>query len=297
MKEKRNFRKFTMQLSLLIMTIIIVFSMPISISASSNIINWADIYERDFCIQGMCIDNKNNIYYAKLHKNQIYVEICKVAPNKSQSVVYHANNTLGHANDMTYCSADGYIYVVTGGGSNKPSYDIIAFDPSKNFKIVGKYKVPEIKNLGGIAYDSKYKVFYIRQEKKIYVGNFKNGNFNSFCNFTLDFGKNDGYTRQGISTHDGHIFVPLWDKSGQRNSVIRIYDVIKKSNTSYIGIFKSVTRYDDDNNKTNTFEIEGVDFSKSGDMFFAINADYSATIFKKQAEYSLITDTSYNLLS
>ncbi|MDE7431741.1 MAG: hypothetical protein K2N34_07500, partial [Lachnospiraceae bacterium] len=134
-----------------------------------------------------------------------------------------------------------------------------------------------------------------KQGKKVYVGNFKDGNFNSVCNFALDFGKNDGYTQQGITAHDGQIFIPLWDKFGQLNSVIRTYDVIKKSNTSYSSKFINVTRYDDNNNKTDTFEIEGVDFSKEGSMFFAINADYSATIFKKQLDNALIVNTSDSL--
>lgn len=247
---------------------------------------WKNINDSTYTsTQGMCMDNKNNVYVAKINNKNLQVQIYKITSKGTKSKVIHKNNELGHANDMTYCSANGYIYVATGGDNNlNPSYDVIAFDPSRkdsdgSYAIVGKYKVPQLsKAPSGIAYDSKYNVFYIKKGKEVYVGNFKKGKFESYCNKTLNYGSHDKYINQGITAYNGKIYVPLWNGSGK--NVIRTYKVTKKSNTSYLFEKESIKTYDDNSVKEDIYEIEAVDFSKSGQMYFVTNGKNNDFIVK-----------------
>lgn len=265
-------------------------SIPTSASTTTSkglVINqWKNIDDSTYTsTQGMCMDDKNNVYVAKINNKNLQVQIYKITSKGTKSKVIHKYTKLGHANDMTYCSANGYIYVATGGDDKiKPSYDVIAFDPSRkdsdgSYAIVGRYKVPQFSNApSGITYDSKYNVFYIKKGKKVYVGNFKNGKFNSSCNQTLNYGSYDNYTNQGITAYNGKIYVPLWNGAGK--NVIRTYKVTKKSDTSYLFESDSVKTYNDNSVKEDIYEIEAVDFSKSGQMYFATNGKRNDYIIK-----------------
>lgn len=226
--------------------------------------------------QGMCMDDKGNVYVAQLNSNS-KVAIYKYDKNKKKTKVIDRVTALGHANDMTYCPKNGYLYVVTGGDKNtEQTYDVIAFDTNKKdsngeLKVVGKYMVWQLSSYAsGIAYSSKYDVFYIKKAETIYVGNFKNGEFDSINSFKLDYGTHDGYVNQGIAAKGENIYIPLWDSNGQKNSVVRVYKVSKNSKGKYSNTYKHSYRYDDNTAVKNSYEMEGVDFY-SGKMYFSTN--------------------------
>lgn len=253
---------------------------------------WKNIEDSTYTsTQGMCMDNKDNVYVAKINNDNLQVQVYKITPKGKKSKVIHKINRLGHANDMTYCSANGYIYVATGGDDNiNPKYDVLAFDPSKkdsdgSYKIVGKYKVPQFsKAPSGISYDAKYNVFYIKKGRTVHVGNFKKGKFESSYHTTLDYASHNKYINQGITANDGKIYIPLWNGSGK--NVIRAYKVTKKNDKSYVFKKDTVTSYNDSSFKADLYEIEGVDFSQSGQMHIATNGNYRDSILK----------VSYNVL-
>ena len=289
MNQKISIKNLIKVLISIGMAISIVFcaSLPVTadtlVDVSAELIKWKDI--SGYNVQGMCMDNKNNVYVAKLNKTQ--VQIYKITSKGQMSKVIQMNDLLGHANDMTYCPTNGYIYVATGGDANiKPAYGVIAFDPAQNYKIVGKYKASiDSKAPSGIAYDSKNKVFFLKKGQKVHIGNFENGKFKSYYNTKLEYRKHAGYTHQGIATHNGRIYIPLWDEKGQNNSVIREYIVTKKSNTSYSIKFDFAVRYDNNTNKKDKFEMEGLDFSKSGQMFIVTNEENKREIYKVKFLY------------
>lgn len=253
-----------------------VFLTPIPVSAAESgtmtYTEWKEVKDNG-SLQGMCVDSNNNIYVACLNKSQ--VQIYKYSQNKTKSKVIDSSE-LGHANDMTYCTADGYIYVVTGGDKSiNPKYDVIAFNPKKksngSYAVARRYKV-KIDNdaPSGIAYDSKNNVFYLKKGKQVFVGNFKDGKFQKISAFKVE---NDDYINQGIAVYNGKMYVPLWDeKQGKgKSSVIKVYNVIKNSNKSYSCKFAFATRHYDNADKNNKFEIEALDFTTSGQMYFAAN--------------------------
>ena len=276
MNPKTNLKKILKRGLAIGMASLIVFSAQAQASAI-QLNEWKRI--DNLSTQGMCMDGNNNVYVAQL--SGLQVKISKITSGGKKSAVINKTGILGHANDMTYCSADGYIYVATGGGDTAQTYGIVALDPSHNYKVVGKYKTPQFKKTpAGIAYDSENNVFYVKSGETVRVGNFEKGEFKSICKCTLDYGSNEGYTNQGITAHKGKIYIPLWDKSGQKNSVIRVYNIKKKSKDEYSFKFDSVERYDDNNSKKDQFEIEGLDFSTSDQMFFATNGEKGDAVFK-----------------
>lgn len=276
MNPKTNSKKVLKRGLAIGMASLIVFSAQAQASAI-QLNEWKRI--DNLSTQGMCMDGNNNVYVAQL--SGLQVEISKITSGGKKSAVINKTGILGHANDMTYCSADGYIYVATGGGDTAQTYGIVALDPSRNYKVVGKYKTPQFKKTpAGIAYDSENNVFYVKSGETVRVGNFEKGEFKSICKCTLDYGSNEGYTNQGITAHKGKIYIPLWDKYGQKNSVIRVYNIKKKSKDEYSFKFDSVERYDDNNSKKDKFEIEGLDFSTSDQMFFATNGEKGDAVFK-----------------
>ncbi len=243
--------------------------------------------------QGMCMDDDNNKYVAKLSGN--YTTIYKYNSKTGSGTIVYSGNQLGHANDLTYCPKDGNIYVATGGGDQVGVSQIVAINPSKK-KIVKKLVVKCFKdNSGkvlaptGITYDCDNEIFFLKKGKKVAYGKFKTNNeFDKYGSFTLDYGSvHKDYTNQGLTAYEGQLYVPLWDKNGKKNSVIRVYNIIKKSNKSYSVKYECSDRYDNNANKNSTFEIEGVDFSSSGHMFFATNEDGTPGLYKVEI-YRLI---------
>lgn len=223
--------------------------------------------------QGMCMDTSDNFYIAKQNSSKA-VKIYKTSLNGSLTGIFQDNSILGHANDMTYCSKDNCIYIATGGGNENPTSDIISIKNSNgSYKKQKSYSYNKFDDVSGIAYDETLDVFYLKKGKKVNICKLINGSFQTRASISLDYGAHEDYTGQGISAYDGKIFVPLWDKNGQNNSVVRRYRVTKHAETVYSISYLSATRYDNDTSSNKMFEVEGMDFSTSGKKYFATNGE------------------------
>ena len=142
---------------------------------------WANTYTTQ---QGFCTDNEGNYYLARTTHNSNEslesVRILKLDKNKKQKWImdgddipnkYNQHFKAGHANDMTYCSRDGYIYMCNKGGNNASDYVITLFDKNGNCHPDQFYRSSEFTSYfngetfdfkpSGIAYDDHYDVFYL----------------------------------------------------------------------------------------------------------------------------------------
>ena len=246
---------------------VFVLSMINSINVSAEIqknaslwfpVNYSGTYTS---AQGMCIDDDRNIYIAKLnnYNNVILYKITK--DGKKEKEELYSYSVLGHANDMTYCPENGHIYIATC--DDAVEYSVIELNQS--LEIVNKYKpsnFPKMKTTAsGIAYEPEYNVFYLKYWKKIYIYtcDFKTGKFTYEDTVKLDEGSYSGYTRQGVSANNGLVFMPLFNLQGSReNSVIRVYEIIKKSNGKFSANY--LDTYQIDISSRGYFEIESIDF-------------------------------------
>lgn len=283
MKQKTNLKKMLKNGLTLGMASIMVFSIPAY--GKTTISQWRslNISSTYTSTQGMCMDNNNNIFVAKTSTNngvQIYKIPTSGSNAKKPIEIIHRKSAFGHANDMTYCSKDKRIYIATSGGGETGSADIISLKKSNgNYVVAEKINYPELSDATGIAYDASLDVFFIKKGKNVNICRLINGAFQTRGRFELSYGKHNGYVGQGITAHNGTIFIPLWDESGQRNSVVRKYSVTRHAETVYTISHLSSARYDNNESSNNLFEMEGLDFSTSGKIYFATNDDSGDGIY------------------
>ncbi|MGN0485143.1 MAG: hypothetical protein ACI4HI_16490 [Lachnospiraceae bacterium] len=234
--------------------------------------------EKASSTQGMCMDQKKNVYISIVHADQS-VGIYKLDSHKKRHLVAYEKHAFGHANDMTYNPKTGYIYVVTGGNSAQSghSYDILALDPSKknrkgNYRVVEKYRMLDIAGwISGIAYDETKDLFYIKQANKIYVVSLKKGKYHIKGKFKIAYGVNtkNRYVTQGITVHNGKIYLPFWDMKQKNSSIVRKYRVRKKRNGTYKATYEKTVRY----RHSGKMEMEGIGFTREGKVFFNANCE------------------------
>lgn len=273
--------KNTLKILTLVFTICLSSTLMFSLEASAKTVTsshrWKKIEEPGGYgpTQGMCRDSSGNIYFAKIMKNgESKVKIYKIsASNKTQKhLITKSSDVFGHANDMTYCPEDGLIYIATGGGDQKAKHDIVAIDKKGNVK--KEYDYNKMGTPTGIAYDSKTKMFYIKSGKNIHVAKLQNGKFSKQRSFSLeegsysDTGDKGKYSRQGLAVYNGKIYASYWYKNTKTKSAILKFNSSGKKLSAIT--FKS-------NSVTKLFEIEGLDFNSSGDLFFITNGGTSTS--------------------
>lgn len=221
-------------------------------------VNYSNTYTS---AQGMCIDDERNVYIAKQnnYNDVILYKITKDGEKEKEEIFSYFE--MGHANDMTFCSENGHIYIAICDVAIE--YSVIEIDQS--LEIVKKYKIsdfPKMKTTSsGIAYEPEYNVFYLKYGKKIYIYrcDFETGKFIYEDTIKLNEGNYSGYTRQGLSANSGLVFIPLYNsKGGMEYSIVRVYEIIKKNNGKFSVNY--LDTYQFDNSSRGYFEIESIDF-------------------------------------
>ena len=234
---------------------------------------WMKVNDSNYtCAEGMCIDDKDNVYVAKLMKiTGNSVTIYKYNKNKTlvKSAVFSAS-IMGHANDMTYCSRNEKIYIATCSDSD---YSVIEID--KNLKIINKYKASKFSKLGGratgIAYSAKNDLFFLKRGDNVCAYEISHTAINFVSDTTISKGKYTSYVYQGIAVDDKYMYVPL-SSQDSINSVIKVFN-IKKNNGKYEFTNHQLLSHNDPSMAY--FEIESIDFGSDNYMKFMINGGYS----------------------
>ena len=303
-KGKRGKSKFKKFIALIIAVTMITSS--VSYAASGNLTaglkNWLNLSTGQYTNQsGFCIDDEGYCYLARIRNSDKSVKIYKYKLDKSKTLIWEKDSTLvneknynqinvGHANDMTYCSRDKYIYICSKSDTikykNSLSEVLISDDSVINlFDKNGEChpnKYYSKKQIGfspsGIAYDEQRRVFYLTQKKdgKLNVSVFDLSDAAKKIGKSVVLDLENDYTTQGITCKGNYLYVSLWDEKGQNNSLVVRYK-IDDGNKKYIFKKDSHVRLDIDKNtkefnKKKKFEIEGIGFV-GNKLYMAVNAD------------------------
>lgn len=160
-----------------------------------------------FTPQGACSDGKY-IYRALVQDNSLNTKLQKIDIATGAIVLEKENTSYTHANDLTYCSKDGYIYIAHANVTSICSrVDPETLEEVNRFDIGG--------DTWGIAYNAHDNVFIVGVTGSTYLSVYS---FDWVFIFRLKMDMNySTLVKQGIWCNEYYIFVGLDNRYGTIN--------------------------------------------------------------------------------
>lgn len=157
-----------------------------------------------FTPQGACSDGKY-IYRALVQDNTLNTKLQKIDMATGQIVLEKENTSYTHANDLTYCSKDGYIYIAHANVTSLCSrVDPNTLEEVNRFDIGG--------DTWGIAYNAHDNVFIVGVTGSTYLSVYS---FDWKFIFRLKMDMNySTLVKQGIWCNQYYIFIGLDNRYG-----------------------------------------------------------------------------------